>query len=239
MNSRQIITIIVVAVAALAGGYFIGTSTSGPKTESQITLKNEADSINFFLGLNQGYALQGLPFEPDAELIYIGMNQVLNDSSSYDAMTAQNIFRQLQISLADRESMAAEAESIENLEKGAQFLEENAKREGVITTESGLQYEVIDEGTGRKPEETSEVTVMYEGTLIDGTVFDSSYERGDSVTFNLDGVIPGWTEGLQKMSVGSTYKFYIPSHLAYGERETGPIPGNSVLIFKVELLGIE
>jgi FKBP-type peptidyl-prolyl cis-trans isomerase len=174
MNNRQIITIIVVALAALAAGYFIGKYTSGPKTESQISLNNEADSINFFLGLNQGYALQGLPFEPDAELIYIGMNQVLNDSSEYDPMTAQNIFRELQISLADREAMAEQQETIENLEQGAQFLEENAKRDGVITTESGLQFEVIDEGSGPKPNETSEVTVKYEGSLVDGTILTAA-----------------------------------------------------------------
>ncbi len=125
------------------------------------------------------------------------------------------------------------------LKSGAAFLEENGKREGVITTETGLQYEVITLGDGPMPEETTTVTVHYEGTLIDGEVFDSSYEDGEPISFALNGVIAGWTEGLQLMPVGSTYKFYIPSNLGYGPRSTGPIPGNSVLIFKVELIDIE
>ncbi len=102
-----------------------------------------------------------------------------------------------------------------------------------------MQYEVISEGDGPKPADTSTVTVFYEGALIDGTIFESSFETNDSVTFPLNGVIRGWTEGVQLLSLGSTYKFYIPSNMAYGPRDTGPIPGNSVLIFKIELLGIE
>jgi len=102
-----------------------------------------------------------------------------------------------------------------------------------------LQYKVVTEGDGPKPEGTSTVTVHYEGTLLDGTVFDSSYDRGETVSFPLNGVIPGWTEGLQLMPVGSTYMFYIPSNLGYGPGASGPIPGNSVLIFKVELVEIQ
>jgi len=239
MNSRQIITLIVVAVAALAAGYFIGSGMNGIKSESKITLNNQTDSINYFLGLNLGYDLSAAPFDADVGLIASGMNQVVDDTSVYDRMTAQAVFRQLQISLSDQETKKAEAESIENLEKGAAFLEENASREEVTTTESGLQYEVITRGDGPTPSDTSTVTVHYEGSLIDGTVFESSFETGDSVTFALDGVIPGWTEGVQLMPVGSTYRFYIPSNLAYGSRAQGPIPGNSVLIFKIKLLGIE
>jgi len=127
----------------------------------------------------------------------------------------------------------------ENLEKGKAFLAENGQREGIVITESGLQYEVITLGSGPKPEASSTVEVHYEGTLIDGTVFDSSYERGESISFPLNRVIAGWTEGVQLMPVGSTYKFYIPSELAYGGRNTGSIPAHSTLIFKIELLGIE
>jgi FKBP-type peptidyl-prolyl cis-trans isomerase len=238
MNNRQIITLIVVAVAALAAGYFIGSSTTGLKSENQITLTNQNDSLNYFLGLNMGYSLGQAPWDVDAGLVSSGITQVLDDSSMYNQMTADAIFRQLNIALSEVESRKAENEALENLEKGAAFLEENGKREGVITTESGLQYEVITQGEGPIPGETANVTVHYEGTLIDGEVFDSSYESGEPVSFGLNGVIPGWTEGLQLMPVGSTYKFYIPSNLGYGARSTGPIPGNSVLIFKVELLEI-
>jgi FKBP-type peptidyl-prolyl cis-trans isomerase len=141
--------------------------------------------------------------------------------------------------MAAAEQEKAAADAIENIEKGAAFLEENGKEEGVITTESGLQYKVVTQGDGAMPSDTSNVTVHYEGKLIDGTVFDSSYENGDPVSFALNSVIPGWTEGVQLMSEGSTYMFYLPSQLGYGERGAGPtIPGNSVLIFKVELISV-
>ncbi len=239
MNNRQIITLIVGAVAAMAAGYFIGSSTSsGVKSENQISLQNQNDSLNYFLGLNMGYSLGQAPWDVDAGMVSSGITQVINDSSMYNQMTADAIFRQLNVALSEVESQKAEVESLDNLEEGAAFLEENGKREGVMTTESGLQYEVVTEGTGARPIETSNVTVHYEGTLIDGTVFDSSYESGEPISFPLNGVIPGWTEGLQLMTVGSTYKLYIPSGLGYGPRSSGPIPGNSVLTFKVELLEI-
>ena len=124
--------------------------------------------------------------------------------------------------------------------EGEAFLAENAKREGVKTTASGLQYEVLEATLGRKPKATDTVRVHYEGTLIDGTVFDSSYKRGESISFPLNGVIKGWTEGLQLMSVGSKYKLFIPYQLAYGEHGAGAsIPPYAALIFTVELLGIE
>ena len=240
MNNKQIITLIVVAVAAMAVGYFIGTGTSsGVKPESQITMKNQTDSLNYFLGLNWAYTLSEAPWEPDADLLASGLLQVLKDSSSYDQVSAQTIFRDLSMALQDVEADRAAQESIVTLEEGRTFLEENGKREEVISLESGLQYEVIAMGDGPKPSDTSTVSVFYEGTLIDGTIFDSSYETGDTVSFPLNGVIPGWTEGLQLMPVGSTFKFYIPSDLAYGSRPTGPIPANSTLIFKVELLDVE
>lgn len=125
-------------------------------------------------------------------------------------------------------------------EAGEQFLANNAKRPEVKTTASGLQYEVIEQTLGQKPKATDKVRVHYEGTLIDGTVFDSSYKRGESITFGLNQVIKGWTEGLQLMSVGSKYKLYIPYELGYGAQGAGgSIPPYAALIFTVELLGIE
>jgi FKBP-type peptidyl-prolyl cis-trans isomerase FkpA len=240
MNNKQIITLVVVAVAALAGGYFIGTGTSdGIKSESQITLNSREDSLNYFLGLNWAYTLGQAPWEADADLIIAGLSHVLKDSSSYDEMTAGAVFSQLTSVLQAEEAQKAEAEAMQTLEEGIAFLEENGKREGVITTESGLQYEVITQGDGPMPTESSSVAVFYEGKLLDGTIFDSSYDTGDTVRFPLSGVIRGWTEGLQLMPVGSTYMFYLPSELGYGARGTGPIPPNATLIFKVELLDIE
>ena len=125
-------------------------------------------------------------------------------------------------------------------EEGEKFLAENAKRPEVKTTPSGLQYEVIEATLGQKPKATDTVRVHYEGTLIDGTVFDSSYKRGESITFPLNGVIAGWTEGLQLMSIGSKYKLFIPYQLGYGAAGAGgSIPPYAALIFTVELLGIE
>ena len=125
-----------------------------------------------------------------------------------------------------------------NREEGKAYLAENGRRSEVTTTASGLQYEVLSEGSGNKPGLTDTVRVHYEGTLLDGTVFDSSYTRGTPIEFPLNGVIPGWSEGVQLMSEGSTYRLVIPSDLAYGSGGTGPIPPNATLIFKIELLSI-
>ncbi|MDR0387943.1 MAG: FKBP-type peptidyl-prolyl cis-trans isomerase [Treponema sp.] len=126
----------------------------------------------------------------------------------------------------------------ENTQKEAEYLAQNGARSGVITTASGLQYEVLTEGTGSRPVAEDTVEVHYEGTLLDGTVFDSSYERGEPVKFPLNQVIRGWIEGIPLMTVGSTYRFVIPAALAYGEQGNNSIPPNSALIFKVELLSI-
>lgn len=127
-----------------------------------------------------------------------------------------------------------------NADAGARFLAENAKKPGIRTTASGLQYEVIRQGTGKRPAATAKVTVHYEGKLIDGTVFDSSIDRGEPVTFPLNQVIPGWTEGLQLMQEGAKYRLFIPARLGYGETGAGNSIGpNSTLIFEVELLKVE
>lgn len=127
----------------------------------------------------------------------------------------------------------------ENIRLGNEFLAQNKTKEGVLTTASGLQYQVLNQGTGTvHPKASDTVTVHYHGTLIDGTVFDSSVERGEPIAFPLNRVIPGWTEGVQLMVEGDKYRFFIPSELAYGNRSTGKIGGGSVLIFDVELLKI-
>lgn len=126
-----------------------------------------------------------------------------------------------------------------NLKAGEAFLSENGKRPGVVVLASGLQYEIITDGTGKKPIAKDKVSCHYHGTLIDGTVFDSSVQRGQPATFPLNMVISGWTEGLQLMTVGSKWRFFIPPHLGYGERQvSSQIGPNSTLIFEVELLGI-
>ena len=143
----------------------------------------------------------------------------------------------LQALVASRQSVR-DAQAQENVTVGKEFLAENGAREGVITLPSGLQYEILTDAEGPKPRATDRVTTHYRGTLIDGTVFDSSYDRGQPATFPLNGVIAGWTEALQLMSEGAKWRLFIPPELAYGERAQGPIPANSTLIFDVELIEI-
>ena len=193
------------------------------------------DKISYAIGLSMGHNLMGSGV---TSLCYAdlaaGIQDVLEKNqpkvSYQEAQVLLNkFFTELEEKIAGEQKSAGEA-----------FLAENAKRTEVKTTESGLQYEVLEATIGQKPKATDKVRVHYEGTLIDGTVFDSSYKRGESITFGLNQVIKGWTEGLQLMSVGSKYKLYIPYQLGYGAQGAGAnIPPYSALIFTVELLGIE
>lgn len=141
--------------------------------------------------------------------------------------------------IADRLFAMKNEQAAANLKAGQDFLAENKNKPGITELPSGLQYEVMTEGTGPKPKETNKVTCHYHGTLINGTIFDSSVQRGQPAAFPLNQVIKGWTEGVQLMGVGSKWRFFIPPHLGYGERQVGPTIGpNSTLIFEVELLGI-
>lgn len=180
--------------------------------------KESVDDLNldtFEQGFRDGYEGK------DSALTQEQMQQVLMD---YQKKKEQEMITKMQ-------DMA-----VKNKEAGEKYLAENAKKDGVKTTESGLQYKVVTEGTGESPKATDIVKVNYEGKLIDGTVFDSSYERGEPVEFPLNQVIPGWTEGVQLMKKGGKYEFYIPADLAYGEAGNAGIEPNSTLIFTVELL---
>lgn len=173
----------------------------------------------------------------DADIFLSAFLAAVNEEETLmDATVANAYFRTESEKVRSANMEAAYAD---NKEAGLAFLEANKSVEGVQVTESGLQYKVVKMGKGKKPSATDRVKVHYHGTLIDGKVFDSSVERGEPALFALNQVIPGWTEGLQLMPVGSKFTFYIPSELAYGDRETGEIKPFSALIFEVELLGIE
>lgn len=193
------------------------------------------DKISYALGLSMGQNLMSSGVESlNYQDLAAGIEDVLTKQQpKISYQEAQQVLNQFFQELEAKVAGAAKAD-------GEKFLAENAKREGVKVTASGLQYEILEPSLGQKPKATDTVRVHYEGTLIDGTVFDSSYRRGESITFPLNGVIAGWTEGLQLMSIGSKYKFFIPYNLAYGERGAGQsIPPYATLIFTVELLGIE
>ena len=193
------------------------------------------DKISYELGLSMGQNLMSSGVEKlNYQDLAAGIEDVLTHAQP--KITYQEAQQVLNTFFQELEAKVAGAAKAD----GEKFLAENAKREGVKVTASGLQYEVLEPSLGQKPKATDTVRVHYEGTLIDGTVFDSSYKRGESISFPLNGVIKGWTEGLQLMSIGSKYKFFIPYQLAYGERGAGAsIPPYAALIFTVELLGIE
>ena len=193
------------------------------------------DKISYAIGLSMG---QNLRSSGVTRLEYADLAKGIQDV--LEGQKPQITYQEAQTILgrffSDLESRIAG----EQKKAGEDFLAANAKRAEVKTTPSGLQYEILEATIGQKPKATDKVRVHYEGTLIDGTVFDSSYKRGESISFALNQVIKGWTEGLQLMSVGSKYKLYIPYQLAYGEQGAGgSIPPYSALIFTVELLGIE
>ncbi len=203
-------------------------------------LSTERDRISYMVGMDM--ATQLLPFKDDIDTRV--MLEAIDDAlAGRDARLSQTEALEIRQAFIGRlQARAAEqrqAAATTNREAGEKFLAENGQRAEVTTTASGLQYEVLRNAEGPKPAATDRVTVHYRGTLLDGTPFDSSYDRGQPATFPLNGVIPGWTEALQLMPVGSQYKLYIPSALAYGERGSqGAIGPNATLVFEVELLEI-
>ncbi len=198
------------------------------------------DTISYILGMDIGQNLSKQSIEFNILPFMKGMEDAKNeDKALFTSDEKQQLLVQFSQDLQVKQQAAAALKSEKFKEEGKAFLEENAKKDGVITTESGLQYKVVQEGTGASPKETDEVTVHYTGTLIDGTKFDSSLDRGEPATFPLNRVIKGWTEGLQLMKEGAKYIFYIPSELGYGDQGAGQsIPGGSVLIFEVELIKV-
>jgi len=216
---------------ALVAGTFSCASQSGQKAK----LETKFDTASYMIGMSIGTSLEGLPSKADIDpaLIAKGISDILGaEDTLFTMMEMQMFLRNFQM---EQQAIASE----EGQKEGAEFLANNKTKEGVIETESGLQYKIIKEGEGKKPVASDKVKVHYTGRLIDGTVFDSSVERGTPAEFGLGQVIPGWTEGLQLMSEGSTYELYIPYQLAYGERGSGQtIPPYSALVFEVELISI-
>lgn len=217
-----------------------GASSCQQGGSAKVKLENQIDSVSYAIGVYMG-SMNNKQLEsvPDGDK--------MNLQAVAAAFHSITLGEEVMISEEDANSViqkflteASNREAQENLEAGNKFLEENKAREGVTTTESGLQYEIITEGTGEKPKDGDQVRVHYHGTLTDGTVFDSSVDRGEPIVFGVNQVIPGWTEALKMMPVGSKWKIYVPADLAYGKnpRPGGVIKPNMTLIFDVELLEI-
>ncbi|GAB4370726.1 MAG: macrophage infectivity potentiator Mip [Deltaproteobacteria bacterium] len=223
-------TMLLVAATAIA-------EDAAPKK----ALTEKKDRISYSIGMDIGRNLQRQPFEVDPELLSRGIRDVF---AGGETLLTEEEQKQ---TLADlqKELMAKQREHVrqmmeKNRKEGEEFLAANAKKEGVITLPSGLQYKVLKSGNGPSPTLNDTVETNYRGTLIDGTEFDSSYKRGQPATFPVNGVIEGWKEALQKMKVGDKWQLFVPANLAYGERGAGrDIGPNQALIFEVELLGIK
>jgi FKBP-type peptidyl-prolyl cis-trans isomerase FkpA len=210
-----------------------------------LTLDTEQQQKSYAMGASMGHILErkianqkemGVEYDPG--LLVKGFIAALQGQSQLDKNDIKSINHAVELLVREKQVAQKAQTSDKNKAEGVEFLANNAKRLGVTVTESGLQYEILRNGEGRKPKATDTVKVNYFGKLLDGTQFDSSYARNKPASFPLNRVIKGWTEGLQLMSVGAKYKFYVPSNLAYSTRSTGKISSHSTLIFEVELLEI-
>lgn len=213
---------------------------TAPETATEAATANPMDQVSYAMGMDLGSMLDQQDLGISADKFYEGMKDAMAGSPKMSPEEAREVLQAFETEIREKSMAKMEEAAENNIEEAAAFLAANAKKEGITVTESGLQYEVIQEGEGDSPSAGSTVTVHYTGKLLDDSVFDSSVERGEPATFPLNRVIPGWTEGLQLMSPGAKYRFYIPADLAYGERGAPPRIGpNAALIFDVELLEIQ
>jgi len=234
-------------ISAIAAALFAVTACNEKKEEvvveaPAVELKTEDQKAAYAIGvsvatyINKSIDQQSeLGLTTDKALIIKGFTDGVDGNSTMTEEDVKAALMAFDKKIGEVSAAKAEADAAKAKEAGVAYLAENAKKEGVVTTESGLQYEVLTAGEGEKPTAADNVTVHYKGTLTDGSPFDSSYDRGQPATFPLGGVIAGWTEGVQLMSPGAKFKFTIPAELAYGERATGTIPAHSTLVFEVEL----
>jgi FKBP-type peptidyl-prolyl cis-trans isomerase len=220
-----------------------GTSAK-PRTPAKsqpLTLKTQKDKVSYAMGMNFGTAFRKQSIDIDPAILARGLKDSFSNGKTLlteDQMKAT--LTQLQADMRKKQQDVAQQVGEANKKQGLAFLEANKSKDGVVVLPSGLQYKILQEGTGPKPAATDQVVCNYRGTLLDGTEFDSSYKRGQPATFPVTGVIKGWTEALQLMPVGSKWQLFVPSELAYADRGAGPQIGpNATLIFEVELISIK
>lgn len=232
----------VVLVSAAALAMAACTKPADKKDQAPAgALTSDPQKFSYSIGVNIGKQLQNIKDNVDTKALETGLEDSFTGAQlKLDDKAREEVMRAMATKIQQQKQEEQKKLAEKNKADGDKFLADNGKKPGVKTTADGLQYEVITEGTGASPGKDDKVTVNYKGTLIDGTVFDSSYDRGQPATFPVSGVIPGWTEGLQLMKVGGKYKLYIPSNLGYGEHGAGQKIGpNSTLIFEVELMNVE
>ena len=227
----------------LIGMFMLPSISMAQKKKNQVELSNKADSISYALGADIGNNLKRTEMDINADMIYQGLKDAIenNGDSKLTDQQAQALLQAFQQEVQQAQIKKREEKAKLAKTEGELFLKENKEREGVMETESGLQYMVLRAGDGgAKPAATNTVKVHYEGKLLNEKVFDSSYQRGEPIEFPLNRVIKGWTEGLQLMDKGAKYRFFIPSELAYGAQGAGQDIGpNETLIFEVELLDFQ
>ncbi|MFC1643615.1 FKBP-type peptidyl-prolyl cis-trans isomerase [Chlamydiota bacterium] len=233
---RVALVFILISVFIVSNGF-----SKGKKEVSKIVLKKPEQKISYAFGMDVGNSMKKLGVKMDMAAFIRGVEDSYKGNKIImSAEEAKKVKEEFFTKKKEEQKIEMEKKSGKNLKEGKKFLKKNKKKKGVVTTDSGLQYIVLKEGTGLNPDKADRVKVHYRGTLLDGTEFDSSYKRGTPAEFALSGVIPGWSEGVALMKEGSKYRFFIPPNLAYGERGAGRlIQPNSTLIFDVELLGIE
>ena len=225
-------------IAIITWCFFFGCGS--PDDQNAPQLETAVDSVSYSIGVDIGKNMKLQELDINDKAMFAGWKAAFDGKDlqlTDEAMlaTLNNFRKELQEKVQQRANALAE----ENLSKGSDYLAENAKKEGVVTTESGLQYKVVNQGSGPIPTSKDKVIVHYKGTLLNGDEFDSSFKRGQPYTTPVTAVIKGWTEALQLMPVGSKWELCVPSNLAYGNSPRGPGGPNSTLVFEVELLGIE
>jgi FKBP-type peptidyl-prolyl cis-trans isomerase FklB len=228
--------------ASLSTGTFAQEELAPPPQKSPPAplTKAQRERASYAVGLDIGRTLQAQELDIEIDTLIRGIRDALaNTKSAFSDKEMHEAILLLKRDSADRLEKKTKALAAKNKAEGERFLALNAKKAGVKSTKSGLQYKVLKEGSGASPKSTDRVRTHYHGTFINGDVFDSSVERGEPAVFRVNGVIPGWTEALQMMKVGSKWQLYVPAALAYSEDGRDEIPPNATLIFDVELLGIE
>ena len=232
---NEIMTLKIITNLAIATAFAMGIHA-----QEKLELKDAKQKVSYAIGMDIGSNFKRQELDIDPKALAAGLADTLAGKSQMTEDQQKQVLTEFRTQMMAKMEVKQKSEGEKNAKEGEAFLAGNAKKEGVKTTASGLQYKVLKSGAGKTPKATDTVKVHYHGTLVDGSVFDSSVQRGEPATFPVDQVIPGWTEVLQLMKEGDKWQVYIPGKLAYGERSPSPKIGpNSTLVFDVELLSIE